>query len=189
MRLHVRMAVFVTAVLVGHVTLNAQETAPRLTPVPETPVNPSLEAEMPGGREYRGLNRLKRPNDPFFFNGYSLHRSTADLGAPGAPTHGFKNFILPMDKYTTWYRPRAATLTKRERCAPDPFRPRGYGNLFAEPCDSFRMEYAPYELQEGQTPYGPSYIVRQGNQKCDCLCKHGESCESCEQCEHCQHNH
>jgi hypothetical protein len=167
MRINYRIGVFVTAVLVGHLSVNAQQQPTQLSPVPDDQsaiYDRSNDAARP---DYTGSNRLTRPSDPFFFNGFSVFRQTPDLGAPGSAGHGFKHFMLPMDKYTTWYRPRAATLNQCQRCAPDSFRPRGYGHMFAEPCDSFRMEYAPYELHDGQALYGPAYIARQPDPRCD----------------------
>lgn len=104
-------------------------------------------------------------------NGFDEFRQQADLGAPGSPGFGFKHFPYRMHMFTTWHRPRAATLTKCQRCAPDDFRPRGLGHLFARPCDSFRMEYAPHILQNPQSQYGPAYLYRQGDPRCD-HCNH-----------------
>lgn len=107
------------------------------------------------------------------FNGYAQIRSTADLGAPGSAGNGFNHFSNPFDRYTTWYRPRAASLTKYQRCEPESFRPRGFGNLFARPCDGYRMEYEPYGLDDAPSKYGPSYFARMPDPRCDDCC-HGE---------------
>jgi hypothetical protein len=90
-----------------------------------------------------------------------------DLGAPGSAGNGFNHFPLPLDKYTNWYRPRASSLTQYQRCAPDEFRPRGFGNLFARPCDGFRMEYEPYAISDGMSNYGPAYFSRLPNPQCE----------------------
>jgi hypothetical protein len=113
------------------------------------------------------------------FNGYADIRATPDLGAPGSAGSGFHHFSMPFDKYTQWYRPRAASLTAYQRCAPDSFRPRGLGHLFAPPCDGYRMEYEPYVLGDGPSKYGPAYIARMPDPRCsqcdcstgDCKCK------------------
>ena len=115
------------------------------------------------------------------FNGFISHRLQADLGAPGSAGNGFHHFSMPMDKYTNWYRPRAATLTQYQRCAPDSFRPRGLGHLFARPCDGYRMEYEPYVLSDGMSSYGPSYIARLPDPRCD----HCDHCNS-DDCDECQ---
>ena len=106
---------------------------------------------------------------PLTFNGFDQHRQAPDMGAPGSAGHGFFHFTGPLDRFTTWYRPRAATLTGWQRCSPDPFRPRGFGHLFARPCDGYRMEYSPYELQHFKSQYGPSYLTRMPDPRCpDC---------------------
>ena len=113
------------------------------------------------------------------YNGYAEIRATPDLGAPGSAGSGFHHFSMPFDKYTQWYRPRAASLTAYQRCAPDSFRPRGLGHLFARPCDGYRMEYEPYVLGDGPSKYGPAYLARMPDPRCahcdrstgDCKCK------------------
>ena len=110
------------------------------------------------------------------FNGYAQIRSTADLGAPGSAGNGFNHFANPFDRYTTWYRPRAASLTKYQRCEPESFRPRGFGNLFARPCDGYRMEYEPYGLDDAHSKYGPSYFARMPDPRCDDCCHDDDDC-------------
>jgi len=106
-------------------------------------------------------------NMPPVDNGFDQFRQEPDLGAPGSPGSGFKHFPFSMAMFTEWHRPKAATLTKRQRCAPDPFRPRGFGHLFARQCDSFRMDYNPHVLSEPQSKYGPAYIYNAPDQRCD----------------------
>ena len=116
------------------------------------------------------------------FNGYAQQRMVPDLGAPGSAGNGFSHFSLPMDKYTNWYRPRAATLTQYQRCAPDSFRPRGMGHLFNRPCDGYRMEYEPYSLSDGMSKYGPSYFARMPDPRCPDCDHNADDCEECEKC-------
>ncbi len=109
------------------------------------------------------------------YNGYAEIRATPDLGAPGSAGSGFHHFSMPFDKYTQWYRPRAASLTGYQRCEPDSFRPRGLGHLFARPCDGYRMEYEPYVLGDGPSLYGPAYISRMPDPRCaHCDCSTGD---------------
>lgn len=108
-------------------------------------------------------------------NGFDQYRREPDLGSGSSPSYGYKHFPHPLNMFGTWYRPRASTLTKAQRCAPEPFRPRGFGNQFARPCDSFRMEYSPYLLKENRTEYGPSYLLRAPDQRC-------EECGKCGKC-------
>ena len=101
------------------------------------------------------------------FNGFDQFRMIPDFGMAGSAGHGYKHFTMPMNNYTTWYRPRAATLNQCVRCAPDSFRPRGFGHLFARPCDGYRMEYSPYVMSGANSMYGPSYIARQPDPRCE----------------------
>ncbi|MCA9050744.1 MAG: hypothetical protein KDA89_18525 [Planctomycetaceae bacterium] len=156
MRLVTPLTVFVVAILITEGRTWAQQTPQSAEPYPPTSAgvygNSGEPAQCP-------------------VNGYDQYRQVPDEGAPGSAGFGLKHFLLPLHAYTTWYRPRAATLTTSVRCAPDPFRPRGFGHLFAEPCDGFRMEYSPYGIGNGCSQYGPAYIARQPDQRCsDCDC-------------------
>ncbi|MEZ6123443.1 MAG: hypothetical protein R3C49_09745 [Planctomycetaceae bacterium] len=99
-------------------------------------------------------------------NGFDQYRQQPDAGAPGSPGSGFKHFPFRLHMFTTWHRPRAGTLTQSVRCAPDHFRPRGFGHLFAEPCDSFRMDYSPHVLTDDCSQYGPAYLLRAPDDRC-----------------------
>ncbi len=86
---------------------------------------------------------------------------------PWAATHGYPNYDHPDHHFGIWFRSQAWGLTKRERCAfPEPFRPRGYGNLFARPTTSHRMDYSRPVLADEGSQYGPSYYVRQPDPRC-----------------------
>ncbi|MFY9253015.1 MAG: hypothetical protein WAO83_06155 [Fuerstiella sp.] len=141
------LAVFVVAIL----TLQVRSTAVEPQVAPENLQQVSATAT----------------SQPYSANGFDQYRRSADLGGPNSAGYGFKHFSLPFQNYTLWHRPKAATLTKYQRCAPDSFRPRGLGHLFAEPCDSFRMDYNPYSITEATSQYGPSYILRREDQRCD----------------------
>lgn len=195
MRRALPLAVFVTAVLAGQLSAAADD--PRVEPpVPEQSETSSATVpEPPEPMDTFPLDseplesapapaaslspQMYAPSAPTF-NGFSAYRVVPDPGPPGSPSYGFQHFLLPMDKYTNWYRPRAATLTQGPRCAPDPFRPRGLGHLFARPCDSFRMEYSPHTLSDGTSPYGPAYIGRQPDPRCP-HCDHAKDpCQACQ---------
>ena len=149
MRLLTPLTVFVIAIIITQTRTHAQE-----SPVPpETTKAVSATAQV--------------PSQQCVENGFDGYRQQPDAGSPGSPAYGFKHFPLSMHMFTEWHRPRAATLTKCQRCAPDSFRPRGFGNLFARPCDSFRMEYAPHVIDAPQSTYGPAYIYRQPDPRCD----------------------
>lgn len=175
--------VFVVAVLALQLTTMAQNPAmpqPGVNaPLPATGFIPSSNSVEKFASKRTGEAAIPRGA----FNGFAHIRSTPDLGAPGSSGNGFNHFMLPMDRYTNWYRPKASTLTQAQRCAPDSFRPRGFGHLFANPCDGFRMEYEPYQLSDGMSTYGPAYIARMPDPRCpDCDCNADEECEQCKKC-------
>lgn len=148
MRLLTPLAVFVLAILATQVPGAAdEESVP-----PEQIATVSSTSSQPGG---------------FAQNGFDQYRRSPDIGSPHSAGFGFKHFALPFQNYTLWHRPKAATLTKCQRCTPELFRPRGTGNLFARPCDSFRMEYTPFMLRQKESQYGPSYILRREDPRCD----------------------
>ena len=150
MRIYVPMAVYVVAFAIGHSATQAEHDPNWVTNI--TPVSARTEpCDLPAAA----------------FNGFQTYRLSPDSGAPNSAGFGFQHFAFPMHHYTTWYRPRAATLIKCRRCEQDDFRPRGLGHLFATPCDGFRMEYSPYVLCSDKSQYGPSYIARQPDQRCD----------------------
>lgn len=124
-------------------------------------------------REGRNLFNLE-VDVPHYHNGFDIHRQSPDFGAPGSAAHGYNHFSGPLDRFTTWYRPRAATLTAWQRCAPDSFRPRGFGNLFNRPCDGYRMDYAPYTLRGSNSLYGPAYLLRMPDPRCQ-HCEHEDA--------------
>lgn len=151
MRLLRPLAVFVVAIL----TLQVRTTAQEAPPTPDESDNmQTVSASNTSAQQYSG-------------NGFDHYRHEPDLGAGSSPSHGFKHFPFRMHMFTTWHRPKASTLTKSQRCAPDAFRPRGLGHVFARPCDSFRMDYSPYVLYDGDSKYGPSYYYRTPDPRCD----------------------
>lgn len=118
---------------------------------------------------------------------YRAFSPNQDGSGPIAPF-----YALPSHQYTGWFRPRAIGRTQGERCYGDTFRPRGYGHLFARPCNGQRMDYKPYALANWQTPHGPAYYQLAEDPRCPqcdkqgcCLTNwlHGVSCGGCEQCE------
>ena len=97
--------------------------------------------------------------------GFAAMRATPNLGN-GGPTGGLLNYDRPFRNYGTWYRPKAFSLTPRERCQPGPFRPRGYGNLFNRQSDPRRMDYAAYQIKDSRSVFGPSYYAIPEDQHC-----------------------
>lgn len=150
MRIYVPTVVYVVAFAIGHAATHAADDRDWVTDI--TPVSAATQVCEPSETQ---------------FNGFQVWRSSPDSGAPGSAGFGFQHFAFPMHHYTTWHRPRAATLTRCRRCEEEDNRPRGFGNLFAEPCDGFRMEYSPYVLCAEKSQYGPSYLARQPDERCD----------------------
>ena len=102
---------------------------------------------------------------------------------------GFPHYDLPQEHYGVWYRPRAMGLQRPQRCAPDDWNPRGFGNLFARPCASHRMEYMPYLLTSNRSVYGPAYLAIQPDPHCDDKCTEAKQrhkdkgyASNCEEC-------
>jgi hypothetical protein len=88
-------------------------------------------------------------------------------GPEWAASHGYPNYDWPNRHFDVWFRSRFWGLTKRERCAiPDPWKPRGYGNLFARPNTSHRMDYNRPVLVCPYSDYGPSYYLREPDHEC-----------------------
>lgn len=87
-------------------------------------------------------------------------------GDANRPSRGYPHYDWPNERYGQWYRPQAFGLGQYERCQPRPFRPRGYGNLSNRPKTCYRMDYHPYVLKDPTTEYGPSYYLRQPDERC-----------------------
>lgn len=138
--------------------------APSLPPNPVAQHNPDAQHDTVALHDTVAQSRIPA-------NGFDQYRQQPDLGAPSSPGFGFLHFPSSMAMFTQWHRPKAATLTKAQRCAPDQFRPRGFGHLFARPCDSFRMDYNPHVLSNSTSNYGPAYLLRAPDQRCE-KCDH-----------------
>lgn len=180
MKRNIPVPVFVLALLIGQLSCNAEPPVPqsdggRVAPAPGS--NLSLVPSKYSLRKFAPIRTGDAVMPEDSFNGYAQIRSNPDLGAPGSAGNGFHHFSMPFDRYTSWYRPRAATLTKYQRCAPGPFRPRGFGNLFARPCDGYRMEFEPYTLADSPSKYGPSYFARLPDPRCNNCCHGQDECE------------
>ena len=109
--------------------------------------------------------------------GTQSHFGRGDDGGQGHPHYDHPNY-----RYDIWYRPHAFGYGKAERCAPSPFRPRGYGDLFSEPSTCYRMDYSRHTLKNYGTDYGPSYYRRQPNPFCDDYDHSGKYRPGCDRC-------
>lgn len=111
-------------------------------------------------------------------SGMDDFRSSPHEGYPNT-SHGYPHYDLPGQHYGIWFRPHPFGMSKNERCrTPAPWRPRGFGNLFARPSTPYRMDYNRYQVS-GATMYGPSYYVRQPDPRCRC---HEKNCPGCNCC-------
>ena len=140
------VAVFVIAVMTAQASLNAadniQAPTPRQYDVVEDVSAPRQAVKTRQVSNTTGQPHLHVGGNQA--NGFDQFRREPDLGSGHSPSYGYKHFPNPLHMFGSWYRPRASTLTATQRCVPAAFRPRGFGQLFARPCDSFRMEYSPY---------------------------------------------
>ena len=105
------------------------------------------------------------------------------LGEADDPGRGYLHYDSPNQRYGHWYRPHAFGRGVAERCAPRPFRPRGFGNLFNEPTTCRRMDYHRYVMTvEHKSRYGPSYYSRLPDPRCtdyDHTDKSRPGCDAC----------
>jgi len=168
MRICVQITVYVVAFTIGHSVTEARDRADWVTDI--TPLS-ALSSTCTSTIRAASTTQVCEM-DLIEFNGFDQYRQTPDSGPPFAGGYGFPHFHLPLHRYTNWYRPRAATLRKPQRGATDPWRPKGFGHLFARPAEGYRLEYAPYELCCDRSVYGPAYIVREPNPQCDEHCDH-----------------
>ncbi|HEX6983911.1 MAG TPA: hypothetical protein VF170_00980, partial [Planctomycetaceae bacterium] len=98
---------------------------------------------------------LPPPAPPFRDTVYGAH---ANPGPPGSPGWLHPHFPEYQTRYGVWYQPRSFWEPQREVYRPQPFRPRGWGNLFVEdPCRHDRMDYNRYVVKDLPSRYGPSY--------------------------------
>lgn len=113
-----------------------------------------------------------KPDVPPFRDGQFGH--LPHLGQPDDGGQGYPHYDYPNYRYDLWYRPHAFGWGKAERCAPDPFRPRGLGNVFNEPSTCYRLDYNRYVIKNYRSEYGPSYYHRLPDERCDDydFCKH-----------------
>lgn len=151
--------------------LRAQNNTPGPVPmaVPPTPVPGTLPSTD---------DRVMPPpfqQGPF---GHQPHLGQGDDGG-----QGYKHYDEPNHRYGHWYRPKALGWGNEARCAPSPFRPRGYGNLFNEPSTCYRLDYNRFALKSYRTEYGPSYYRRLPDPRCAVYGHAGRSGPGCDACD------
>jgi len=119
------------------------------------------------------------------WTGFAPHRAMPHFGH-GGKSAGAEHFDLPPHHYSTWYRPKVHELQKSDRCLPSPWRPRGFGNLFAKR-QGYRMDYAAFRLADPRTLYGPAYYPTGADETCDC--HEGKTWGHCQSCQNCNKGH
>lgn len=148
---------------------------------------PSYESGLPEAPAgiYGSESDLPGPEDFITAPEYEVFSVSEDGAGPVAPFYS-----MPTHRYTGWYRPRGVERDTFVRCQPQPFRPRGFGNLFARTPSNRRMGYKPYKLKDWSTDYGPAYYENAPDQRCE-NCDHdakkarirgmlGGGCNSCD---------
>ena len=163
-------------------TLTAEDRAVQpLPPLPDgSPAEKPADKKHPAAADDAHPPEKAPPDVAPFRN--SEFGSFAHFGTPEDGGEGYRHYDDPAYRYDIWYRPRGFGWGIAERCAPAPFRPRGYGNLFAEPSTCYRMDYNRYVLRNHRTDYGPSYYRRSADQRCDTYdhsAHYRPGCDSC----------
>ena len=97
---------------------------------------------------------LPPPAPPFRDTPYGAH---ANPGPPGSPGFLHPHFPEYQTRYGIWYQPDSFHESTKAVYRPSPFRPRGWGNLFYEPCRPDRMDYARAVVDDLPSRYGPAY--------------------------------
>lgn len=67
---------------------------------------------------------------------------------------------LPFPFAGLWFRPNVHYTGPGLRALPEPFRPRGYGNLGVDPVSAYHMDYHRYVPTTFFSEHGPSYYPR-----------------------------
>jgi len=159
---------------------------PTLKKKPPTPPSPTIDPTAPGAK----IDAMDAPKEylkpsnvgtvPPFRDSHL--GAQPHLGQPDDGGVGYTHYDYPRYRYDIWYRPHAFGYGTAERCAPSPFRPRGYGDLFAEPSTCHRMDYSRYVVKNYGTDYGPSYYRRQANETCDTYDHSDKYRPGCDRC-------
>lgn len=168
----------------GETVMAADDVPPSLPPLPGGPAG-SLPEKADGRKQPPAATPVHPPEKappqiPPFRN--SEFGAYPHFGTPEDGGAGYRHYDDPAYRYDIWYRPHAFGWGIPERCAPAPFRPRGYGNLFAEPSTCYRMDYNRYVLKNHRTDYGPSYYRRSPDQRCDTYDHSGHYRPECDPC-------
>ncbi len=87
-------------------------------------------------------------------------------GKPWYSSAGYPHYDAPAKWYDIWFRPRAFGLTKKQRCRPDRWDPRGFGHLFNRSDSCYRMDYNRYVVVPTYSEYGPSYYRQLPPEQC-----------------------
>lgn len=145
----------------------AHAAGPARTPVPPAPApaatDPGAIAQAPANMAARPAPAIGSPTPygplpppaPAFSD--TIYGSRATPGPPGAPGFLHPHFPENQSHYGIWYQPRSYLASQRKPYRPRPFRPRGFGNVFYEPCRQLRMDYNREVVTDLPSQYGPSY--------------------------------
>lgn len=113
---------------------------------------PAMTVPAPGSLTPYGP--LPPPAPPFRDTVYGAR---ANPGPPGSPGFLHPHYPEYQTRYGIWYQPDSFSEPAKAIYRPSPFRPRGFGNLFYEPCRPDRMDYARAVVDDLPSRYGPAY--------------------------------
>ena len=145
---------------------------PAAAELPEQPQNKAADGHQ--DQKYKPDERqriaLRNMNGSFGWPPVIFRNTEYGAGPhPGmeeAPSRGYSHYDYPSERHGIWYRPKSFGLMMPQRCAPSPFRPRGYGDLFNRPVTCYRMDYHPYIVENTDNRFGPAYYRRQYDPHC-----------------------
>ncbi len=116
---------------------------------------PTMQVPPPGTPTAYGP--LPPPAPPFRDTIYGAH---INPGMPDSPAFLHPHLPEYQTRYGIWYQPRSYQEPRKEVYRQSPFRPRGFGNLFYDPCLNDRMDYNRYVVKDLPSRYGPSYYPK-----------------------------
>ncbi|MDQ3333070.1 MAG: hypothetical protein M3552_20875 [Planctomycetota bacterium] len=150
------MTVYVAFLLIH--SANAAEVR-QLHPVPDDASDAAspqaMQVPPPGTPTPYGP--LPPPAPPFRDTIYGAH---INPGMPDSPAFLHPHLPEYQTLYGIWYQPRAYREPAKQVYRQSPFRPRGWGNLFDDPCLTDRMDYNRYVVKDLPSRYGPSYYPK-----------------------------
>lgn len=129
----------------------------QLHPAPAPADQPAGTMPVPPVGTQTHYGPLPPPAPPFRDTMYGAH---INPGAPNSPAFLHPHLPEYQSRYGIWYQPRSYQEAFKEPYRQSPFRPRGWGNLFYDPCLNDRMDYNRFVVKDLPSRYGPSYYPK-----------------------------